>query len=365
MWSSGSQPVVVDFARICRWLGLSSRDWPPDHYALLGLTPGEQDPAHLEVQVQDRLRIVRSYQLSHPELATMAMNRLAEAFACLSDPVAKCTYDRNHGIVPSSSPQSTKPVEPSHSPEDRLSHDTDGTGIPTVVIWQNQPPPIRGTEASGTNGAIASNAPTEAIGSKVSEPAPPEPQPSLSAVPEPADPVLAAAQKTWRAFRGQWSQSALQQRIDSTRSLSRTWLQLARYVAVAGRKLRPDARKPFTALLTRVDRLRDEVPQLLGEPGLPGYRLAILARDEDPVRAFQELGPEERELLAQDWKTSAKLLSAHIRFLEAEWHKIHRAGILSRSLHPIKVFVIRRSNWVFASLAFLAVLFVLLALLQR
>jgi hypothetical protein len=350
----------MDFARICRWLGLPARDWPPDHYALLGLKPGEQDPVRLEAQVQDRLRIVRSYQLSHPELATEAMNRLAEAFACLSDDAAKRAYDRGHGIVPSSSAQT---VEPSHAADDRSSHDTDATGIPTVVIWQNQPPPVRGSEASGANGAINANAPIDTAGPKAQEPVPSEPPSSPPATTEPIDPVLAAAQKAWRASRGQWSQSALQERIQATQSLSRVWMQLSRYVA--GRALRPDARKPFTALLTRVDRLREEVPQLLGEPGLPGYRLAILARDEDPVRAFQELGLEERELLAQDWKTSAKLIAAHIKFLEAEWHKIHRAGILSRWLQPFKAFLIRRSSWVFASLAILAALFVLLAMLQR
>ena len=36
---------------------------------------------------------VRQYQILHPELVTEAMNRLAQAYLCLSDPVARRKYE--------------------------------------------------------------------------------------------------------------------------------------------------------------------------------------------------------------------------------------------------------------------------------
>src|SRR5688500_2240961 len=84
----------MDRELICAWLGLPADAWPPDHYALLGLERGAGDAARIEQEVHERMARVRSYQLSHPESATEAMNRLAQAYACLTDPQAKAAYDR-------------------------------------------------------------------------------------------------------------------------------------------------------------------------------------------------------------------------------------------------------------------------------
>src|SRR5712675_3327173 len=85
---------LVDTSVICAWLGIPLDQWPPDHYTLLGLPPGEQDADRIERQVQQRLELVRRYQLTNPEPATEAMNRLAQAFVCLTDPQARTAYDR-------------------------------------------------------------------------------------------------------------------------------------------------------------------------------------------------------------------------------------------------------------------------------
>src|SRR5437879_4025111 len=78
---------------ICNWLGLPATSWPPDHYTLLALPPGEQDIARIEQAVHERMDRVRRYQLAHQEPATEAMNRLAQALCCLTDPAAKRAYD--------------------------------------------------------------------------------------------------------------------------------------------------------------------------------------------------------------------------------------------------------------------------------
>ena len=78
---------------ICTWLGLAPGEWPPDHYRLLGLKPGESDPQLIEQHVHQRLDALRCYQVRHPEQATEALNRLAQAFVCLTEPAAKERYD--------------------------------------------------------------------------------------------------------------------------------------------------------------------------------------------------------------------------------------------------------------------------------
>jgi hypothetical protein len=98
--------------RIAAWLELPAADWPPDHYALLGLAPGESDVARVERSVNERMDKVRCYQLSFPDEATEAMNRLAQAWCCLSDPVAKRAYDANESRNASPPESSTYALAP-------------------------------------------------------------------------------------------------------------------------------------------------------------------------------------------------------------------------------------------------------------
>src|SRR5689334_16339099 len=92
----------MNYDLICSWLGLPPGGWPPDHYRLLGLEPGEDNAELIEQRVHQRLDSVRRYQMMHPEQATEAMNRLAQAFVCLMEPASKKAYDAALlGTVPS------------------------------------------------------------------------------------------------------------------------------------------------------------------------------------------------------------------------------------------------------------------------
>jgi len=84
----------MDHALIRTWLQLPPGNWPPDHYTLLGLAPGESDPRRIEQRVQERIERVRKHQLTRPDEATEAMSRLAQALVCLTDRQAKKAYDR-------------------------------------------------------------------------------------------------------------------------------------------------------------------------------------------------------------------------------------------------------------------------------
>src|SRR5438270_10353927 len=112
---------------ICTWLGLPPGDWPPDHYRLLGLEPGESDSTRIEQQVHDRLETVRRYQLLHPELVTEAMNRLAQAYVCLIDPAARQAYDAARFGRPTGNGSRPPPAAPA----------------PVVVMPLPVPPPDR------------------------------------------------------------------------------------------------------------------------------------------------------------------------------------------------------------------------------
>jgi len=70
------------------WLGLPDGPWPPDPHTLLGLGPDEATPGLVERRALERTELVRRYQLAHPDEATEAMNRLAQALVALTDPSA-------------------------------------------------------------------------------------------------------------------------------------------------------------------------------------------------------------------------------------------------------------------------------------
>ena len=125
---------------ICAWLGTPADRWPPDHYALLGLDPGETRVELIEQHVHERLAKVRCYQISHPEMATEAMNRLAQAFMCLTDPEAKKTYDGRLGL------RTAETVAVATLPRAKRKLEDTSVSEQTQLDWSKVqvPPPVRG-----------------------------------------------------------------------------------------------------------------------------------------------------------------------------------------------------------------------------
>jgi len=89
----------MSVALISSTLGVPADRWPPDHYELLGLPRGPADAARVEAHVLDRMERLRKLQLTHPDAVTEAMNRLAQALVCLTDPKLKREYDASLGIA--------------------------------------------------------------------------------------------------------------------------------------------------------------------------------------------------------------------------------------------------------------------------
>ena len=78
-----------------RWLGISPKDQPPNHYRLLGVDRFESDLEVIRDAAERQIAHVRTYQLGeYSELSQRILNELAGAKACLLDPASKSEYDR-------------------------------------------------------------------------------------------------------------------------------------------------------------------------------------------------------------------------------------------------------------------------------
>jgi hypothetical protein len=77
-----------------RWLGISPKDQPPNHYRLLAIDLLEADPEVIRDAAERQMAHVRTYQLGqYVELSQRILNELAGAKACLLDPAKKAAYD--------------------------------------------------------------------------------------------------------------------------------------------------------------------------------------------------------------------------------------------------------------------------------
>src|SRR5262245_3633187 len=129
---------------ICSWLDISADQWPPNHYALLGLEAGESNIERIEQRVHERFARLRNYQLNHPDQVTEAMNLLAQALLCLTEPTSKQAYDAvllghppaTEAMPPAAQPPPTDaavatPETPAGPPAE----------APIIADWATSPPP--------------------------------------------------------------------------------------------------------------------------------------------------------------------------------------------------------------------------------
>lgn len=329
----------MDHDLICSWLGLPPGGWPPDHYRLLGLDPGEANAELIEQRVHQRLDTVRRYQMMHPEQATEAMNRLAQAFVCLTESASKKVYDTQLGLaVPAAPVAPSAPVETldwlDHPPPLAPSRE------PVIVSAERVEPPPMAVPAmppplppavpinyATVAPPIRQPPPLPPALPSLGDPEPPAAVPVAPVVPpppaEPVDSVLEAAQ-SGPARRGIATKRALYQRIARTRRMIRTWTDLGKYMSSPKRRLSRSQDGPeLIRLLDETTAILKRFPPLLGEAGQPGY-LVIALTQVDTVKAFQSFSPHQREALARDWKAGLKLLTAHRDFLRQElkaWRK--------------------------------------------
>src|SRR5579875_422024 len=327
----------MDYDVICSWLGLPPGTWPPDHYRLLGLQPGEDDTALIEQHVHERLDTVRRYQMTHPEQATEAMNRLAQAFVCLTDPSSKKSYDAQLGIAALTVLAPVLPAAPQ----------------PNLPDWLPNSPPVRQPPPLPVPSIHEMPAPSTIPLADLPM-AIPVPPPLPTGLPlEPADPVLEAAQ-SGPARRGIATKRAIYQRIARTRRLLCLWNDLGKYLRSPKRRLNRSVEGPeLVRLLNEIASLLKNFPPLLGEAGQPGY-LVLALTQVDTVKVFQSFSPHQREALSRDWDAGVKLLTAHRDFLRQELRALRRRPWRQRFLRASWSLIVDQPGTVLLLLALLA-----------
>ena len=78
-----------------KWLGISPKDQPPNHYRLLAIELFESDPDVIEGAADQRMAHVRTFQTGqNSALSQRILNELSAAKLCLLNPEQKADYDR-------------------------------------------------------------------------------------------------------------------------------------------------------------------------------------------------------------------------------------------------------------------------------
>lgn len=268
----------MDNNLLCSWLGLPANDWPPNHFVLLGLTPGVVDVAAVETSVQERMAILRRYQLTHPDLATEAMNRLAQAMICLTDERARVAYLVE--LFPDSKVE--PPAEPGGS---------SATGTEAANHEPNQ-----GPEAAAP--------PANEIAAK----------PGSSVSPHIAVELDAVHTRRDLYFR-----------IARTRQIQHLWDRVGRYLDNPSRRLtRPSEATELIEYMQALPRLIQSFPSRLGQAGQPGYLVLALARQQLIVPTLQTLLHSQRIALARDWEAGQEFLVEQYKLLRSQSRLLRR-----------------------------------------
>lgn len=365
----------TDMGLVCTWLGLPAGNWP-DHYTLLGLARGESDLARIEQQVHDRLTRLRCYQCSHPAAATAAMNRLAQAFLCLSDSASRKAYNATlegsgtatSGTLPRKPPETTKAAvlkKPADAPRmDPSLVDTAVSASPqTQVDWHTVPPPVRNTAGTQATMIKPPGDSTVILPPRSDQQPTAAPDPSSASdsslrvpVSAPADPVFEAAHASEAARRGLGTLRSLYERLVVTRQLLQAWLRAGRYLAKSKRQLtRAIEEADLTRQLGAIDDLLPSFPKILGRPGQPGYRVASMARLETGTLLFRAMDAAQRDALAKDWRAGHLLLLSHQQFLRDELKTIKRQGWVGQAVRAVRGTVNDFAFWILLGLVLLIV----------
>jgi hypothetical protein len=348
----------MDRDLIRSWLQLPPGDWPPDHYTLLGLEPGESDSARVEQQVHERMQRLRSYQLTHPELATEAMNRLAQALVCLTDPEAKRAYDRELFSEPPAEPRtepvpapspaalpspatsmpglaSAPPAAPAGGSADRFNgpfEPRDATSWQALAPiaedlrffdWQTAPPPLRLPANEFGPAPLGPGSKETTENSTFPSPGARDTLTDAPAMSSAESGVLPSREEILANYsrQGLRSRGALYYHIARTRQLLWAWEQVGKYLGRPGRLVSRPAEA--TDLIHHMGVIRELLPSStarLGEAGQPGYLVLALARQQMIVPTLQTLLPSQREALARDWQAGHALLRSVRQFLREELH---------------------------------------------
>ncbi len=122
-----------------KWLGISPRDQPPNHYRLLGIELFESDPDVIANAADQRMSHVKSFQTGkNSDVSQRILNEVAAARVCLLNAQKKADYDRQlRAILTLKSPSVAEPED--SSPLGETSSIADLGFVPTRTKQTKQP----------------------------------------------------------------------------------------------------------------------------------------------------------------------------------------------------------------------------------
>ena len=86
---------MADFDPYHKWLGITPKDQPANHYRLLGIDIFESDPDVIANAADKQMAHIRSFQTGqYSAFSQKLLNEIAAAKICLLNPVKKDAYDR-------------------------------------------------------------------------------------------------------------------------------------------------------------------------------------------------------------------------------------------------------------------------------
>jgi hypothetical protein len=330
------------------WLNLPVGPWPPDHYALIGLTRGEGTAEQIEVRVLERLERLRRYQLPHPDEATEGMNLLARALDTLTDPEARRAYDRSLGIH-------TVPIsEPPPLPQDDLFHSL----FPDVSLRPVESPGLVPFDEPLLPEAIllpdVEDEPDvdddpEFIEGSAAE------LPDVSVLP--ATPAMARLEErpAPRLQRPQSPKRELYAELARVRRVLRVWERARPYLTDTDRTF--SRRTDALALMGCLAELRPLLPtvtDLVGGPHRPGGIVAALARQRLMFETLRSLLPTQRDALAKDFRSAHYRLAGYYDDLRDEVRRKNKKDWTRTTLKPFLNYLIDRPEWVLLPFALTA-----------
>jgi curved DNA-binding protein CbpA len=326
----------MDHDLICQWLQLPKGCWPPDHYQVLGVERRQVTAELVEHQVHERMEIVRRYQLAHPDEATEAMNRLAQAYVCLTDPDSRADYDAapafrgraGVGIgtgAAGADAQAADGVLPLDTRRPCPNPPPAMVDIPVLVLEAEEARTEVGKQGSKANiRAAEREVPTLApraedrLVEKGLQPFVFDVTPQRITAPGPARSARNSNRRT--SYR----------RAVQLRRLLRAWQTLQRTVGdPSWRVTQPAEAARLMRNLAEVDATSRQASAGTGNSAEAGHLVIALARQQTAAATFQELLPGQRQALAKDW---------HDRLVQLEQFQrdLRRDLLATRKHRPIR-----------------------------
>jgi len=368
---------------LCSWLNVPEWPWPPSHYALLGLQPGEGGTDEVEHRVLELMDKLRHHQLMNPDLVTEGMNLLAKAMNCLTDPEGRLQYDQSIGL------RSKQPLA-------AVVQETDEVPVVDVI---EVPAPTRAVRSSRVVEPAAPPVPSNgpeiysldesdaAFARRLSATgaAPPEDiiipelaEPETLSLPDDelpdddadrfVDESPRREQRSTPATTPTQEDEARRVRrqiyaqIVRVRRVLRVWEQLRVFLEDPNETFtRRTSTVEFMACLGELRPLLPTVVDLVGGQNDSGNLVAALARQPLVVDTFKQFLPSQRGALAQDCRAAHDELEGRYRRLREEIRTLTRKPFKRRVWRPMCRAMKARPEWF---LLFMALLSLAIALIH-